>query len=57
MLGTDAVTPEIVAEELELLEQVVDLLANLRELLTRAEWPLVVELGLLREQIIARRER
>ncbi len=49
-------TPEIVAEELALLEEVDDLLANLPEQQTPSEKPIVEELRRLREQIISRRE-
>ena len=48
--------PEIVGEELELLEQVADLLDNLPEQQTPSEKPIVEELRRLREQIISRRE-
>ncbi|MGI9592496.1 MAG: ATP-binding domain-containing protein, partial [Myxococcota bacterium] len=56
MTAQSGVTPEIVAEELELLAQVVELLATLPEQETPAEQPIVEELRRLREQIIARRE-
>ena len=48
--------PEIVAEEIDLLERVVDLLANLPEQQTPSERPIIEELRRLREQIISRRE-